>query len=173
MGTFALQMAAFIAKTKGDVDKTLQFALMSLDGKILSRSPVGDPSKWATPMTKSRKTGKMHWNKPIGYVGGRFKSNWQLSNGSPATGVLNLVDKDGTATKASHASFISTATAGGTIYLMNNLPYAVRLEQGWSRNQAPIGMVAVTVVEWGAMVDRAANDVKNGSFAAGFEAYPL
>lgn len=173
MGTFAIVMQAWIEKTKRAPTEVLRHALMSLDGKILLRSPVGDPSKWATPMTQSRKTGKMHWNAPKGYVGGRFRSNWQLSNESPATGVLNLVDKDGSATKAAHASFISTATAGGTIYLMNNLPYAVRLEQGWSRNQAPIGMVAVTVVEWGAMVARAATDVKNGSFAAGLEAYPL
>lgn len=175
--SFSLQIAAFVAKTKRDLDDVVRYVLQDIDGKVLSRSPVGDPSNWAIPLTKSRKTGKMHFNAPKNYVGGRFRGNWQLSIGSPATGILDLVDKDGSATKAAHAGVIATAKAGGQFYLTNNLPYAIRLENGWSRNQAPLGMVAITVVEWGSIVDNAVNGVRAGTsvgdFAQGQDTYKL
>ena len=38
------------------------------------------------------------------------------------------------------------------IYIQNNLPYANRLENGWS-NQAPAGMVALTIAEVEAQMD--------------------
>jgi len=37
------------------------------------------------------------------------------------------------------------ASEGDTIYLVNNLPYAQRLEGGWSHRQAPNGMVALSI----------------------------
>ena len=47
--------------------------------------------------------------------------------------------------------------AGHVFYLVNNLPYIRRLEQGWSQ-QAPAGMVAVTVSEFQQTVARAATE---------------
>ena len=37
------------------------------------------------------------------------------------------------------------ASEGDAIYLVNNLPYAQRLENGWSTKQAPNGMVALSI----------------------------
>ncbi|HEX5126491.1 MAG TPA: hypothetical protein VFW00_07100 [Rhodocyclaceae bacterium] len=161
MPTFSAQINAWIAKTKDDADKIVRYALQTLDGRLVNRSPVGDGTYWQNPP-------------PKGYTGGRFKGNWQVSIGSPASGIKNLIDKDGSATMAAHANVIAIAKAGEVQFLVNNLPYAERIEKGWSR-QAPVGLVAVTVVEWNNIVEDAVNGVKagGGDMAAGFGAYPL
>lgn len=163
MSTFSAQINAWIEKTKDDADKIVRYALMTLDGRLVNRSPVGDGTYWQNPP-------------PKGYAGGRFRGNWQVSIDSPATGTKDLTDKDGSATIAAHASVINVAKAGQVQYLVNNLPYAKRIEQGWSR-QAPVGLVALTVVEWNNIVDAAVNGVQSGTssedFAQGFESYKL
>lgn len=163
MGTFALQIAAWVEKTKDDMDKVVRFALGSIDGRLVGRSPVGDAKFW------------IH-KPPKGYAGGRFKGNWQMSMGSPATGTLNVRDVTGQTTQASHAGVMAAARAGEVFYLMNNLPYANRIERGWSR-QAPVGVVALTVVEWTNIVDAAVNGVRSGTsaddFAQGYKSYSL
>ena len=94
---------------------------------------------------------------------GRFRGNWQVAIGSVPSGTLELDDKTGTATVSKADLKLVGAKAGDTIYLANNLPYAVRLEEGgyndgpktvggFSR-QAPAGMVALTVQEFAAIVD--------------------
>lgn len=163
MGTFALQIAAWVEKTKGDMDKVTRYALMSIDGRLVNRSPVGDAKYWTHPA-------------PKGYAGGRFRGNWQMSVGTPVAGALDVVDQDGKATLSAHASVVAAAKAGEVFYLMNNLPYAKRIEEGWSR-QAPVGLVAITVVEWRNIVDAAVNGVRTGTsatdFAQGFQSYPI
>jgi hypothetical protein len=154
MGTFALQIAAWVQKTKDDTDKVVRYCLASIDARLVNRSPVGDAKYWKHPP-------------PKGYAGGRFRGNWQMSIGSPATGALDITDKDGKATIAAHAGIVGAARAGDVFYLMNNLPYASRIEKGWSR-QAPIGLVAITVVEWNNIVDAAVNGVRAGTSAAEF-----
>jgi hypothetical protein len=159
--TFSAQIQAWIDKTKDDADKIVRYALGTIDARLVQRAPVGDASYWKHPP-------------PPNYVGGRFKANFQMSIGSPATGNLDAIDKDGSATLASHANIVSAAKAGAVYYIVNNLPYAKRIEEGWSR-QAPIGLVALTVVEWNNIVENAVNGVKagGGDMKAGFEAYPL
>lgn len=152
--SFSLQIAEFIAKTKADMDKVTRATVMKIDGRLVERSPAGDASYWKNPP-------------PKGYTGGRFRGNWQASIGSPASGALDVIDKDGSATLAAHASVISVAKAGQVFYLVNNLPYAQRIEKGWSR-QAPIGVVALTVVEFQTIVDDAINGVRAGTSAEDF-----
>jgi hypothetical protein len=163
MGTFALQIAAWAEKTKDDADRVARYALGAIDARLVQRSPVGDASYWLHPP-------------PKGYVGGRFRGNWQMSIGSPMPGTLDVIDKDGQATLAAHSTVVAAARAGNVFYITNNLPYAKRIEEGWSR-QAPIGLVALTVVEWNNIVDNAVNGVRAGTsgddFAQGFETYSL
>ncbi len=163
MATFSAQINAWIQKTKDDADKIVRYALQTLDSRLVQRSPVGDASYWQRPA-------------PKGYTGGRFRGNWQMSMGTAATGAKDVIDKDGSATLAAHASVTSTAKAGEVYYLVNNLPYAKRIEEGWSR-QAPVGLVAITVVEWNNIVENAVNGVKAGTsaadFAQGWESYKL
>lgn len=75
---------------------------------------------------------------------GRFRANWNVASGSwdPST------SESTAATRAeSEIRKALSFPAGGVVYLTNSLPYAVRLEDGWSK-QAPSGMVRITAVEW-------------------------
>lgn len=161
--SFSMQIADFIAKTKASQDLVVRAITMKVDNKLVQRSPVGDAKYWKH-------------KPPPGYTGGRFRANWQLSIGSPSAGVRDLIDKDGSATMAAHGSTISAAKAGDVIFLVNNLAYAKRIEEGWS-GQAPIGVVARTVVEFRTIVDNAVNGVRNGTsatdFAQGYKTYGL
>jgi hypothetical protein len=171
MGTFSADIRAWVEKTKDDADKVVRYALMTLDGKLVMRSPVGDAKYWKHPA-------------PKGYAGGRFRGAWLVSEMAPqssgsgfdrtSSGTNGLIDKDGKATLAAHASVINVAKAGRVHFLYNQMPYAQRIEQGWSR-QAPVGLVALTVVEWNNIVDAAVNGVRAGTsaddFAQGFRTY--
>lgn len=77
---------------------------------------------------------------------GRFRNNWQASVNSPAVGVSTATDKTGNRAVQEASGLINSFQMGSTFYLTNNLPYANRLEYGWS-DQAPSGMVRITVAE--------------------------
>jgi hypothetical protein len=49
--------------------------------------------------------------------------------------------------------------AGRVFYLANNVPYAQRIEDGWSR-QAPTGLVALTAMEFQNIVGESAAAVR-------------
>jgi hypothetical protein len=91
---------------------------------------------------------------------GRARANWQASLGSPATGTVDATDK----TKSGGPTFRTVVAAsagfnvGDTIYLANNLPYIRRLEEGYSQ-QAPAGMVALTVQEFAQVVNQISAEV--------------
>lgn len=78
---------------------------------------------------------------------GRLRLNWQSSINRPATNIVEgQTNSDAT---------IGTAKIGDSIFIVNNLPYAQRIENGWSM-QAPSGMVAVTVAEFKQIVSKQA-----------------
>lgn len=52
-------------------------------------------------------------------------------------------------------AFLPTIRLGQMLYFTNALPYAQRLEHGWSRLQAPGGMVALTMAEFPMLVREA------------------
>lgn len=89
-----------------------------------------------------------------GYVGGRFRGNWQVSVSFPSSAPIDRIDPNGAATIEAGAAALGSFEAGPSIYIMNNVPYALRLEHGWSK-QAPHGMVAVTVVEFEKLAQQA------------------
>ena len=92
---------------------------------------------------------------------GRFRGNWQVQIGSIPTGTLEIDDKSGQVTLAKAQAEVLGVKAGDTIFLINNLPYARRLEYGWS-NQAPEGMVRTTVAEYQPIVDQVVREINNG-----------
>lgn len=80
---------------------------------------------------------------------GRFKGNWFLSVGTINATATEMVDPGGGATISRGAQSVAAYAASEgfpMIHIQNNLPYAVRLEKGWSA-QAPGGMVALTAAE--------------------------
>lgn len=76
---------------------------------------------------------------------GTFQNNWLVSIGSPSDATTMTLGQFGAMSAAAIASY-ATADGFPMIYLQNNLPYALRLENGWSK-QAPSGVLAMTVAE--------------------------
>jgi hypothetical protein len=74
---------------------------------------------------------------------GRFRGNWQCSVGAPAAGVLEVEDKSGGPTITAGMVVVAALDRPGWFWIVNNVPYAVALERGHSR-QAPAGVLAVT-----------------------------
>lgn len=79
---------------------------------------------------------------------GRFRGNWIVSKNSFNNTTNQITDKSGgpTINKGSQVIQSFNYKKDHSIIIQNNLPYANRLENGWSK-QAPNGMVALTLSE--------------------------
>ena len=119
MATFDFSRLADIERIAGDkVDEVIRGTLLDMTRRVIFSTPV--------------KTG-------------RARGNWQATINNPATGPVTGVDTAGNSTLA-EAAPITEVAPGNVYYLTNNLPYAERLEFGWSQ-QAPSGMVRITLSE--------------------------
>jgi hypothetical protein len=110
---------------------------------LVLKSPVGDPKYWKRPA-------------PPGYVGGRFRANWQYGQGSINRTTTENIDKSGGPTIQRIVGSVGERVLGEVHFITNSLPYANRLEDGWSWRQAPNGMVQVTILEFDPIVRAAA-----------------
>ncbi|MGF6595136.1 hypothetical protein [Pseudomonas sp. 2835] len=113
--------------------------------------------KYRKPLTKREQLENYGYGAGVrkvgqGYVGGRFRSNWQLTAGAPALGEIEEIESaDETIAKIIGAA--GSLTLGEVAFIVNNLPYAVALEYGHS-TQAPTGMVRVTIADFQNIVSR-------------------
>lgn len=82
---------------------------------------------------------------------GRFRANWNVSAGAPNYSITPSTNKGRADSEAAKAL---TLPVGGITYLANALPYAERLEFGYSK-QAPSGMVRLAAQEFDAYVRKA------------------
>lgn len=147
MTSFALDLREYVAKVKGDIDAITRTAISDVANRIISASPVGDAVTWKNPP-------------PPGYVGGRFKGAWSLTLDGPDSAVYRTIDPSGDASKQRVEAAIPTQASGKLYYLTNNTPYAMRLEDGWSYMQAPLGIVGLVVFDWQQIVAEAVAKVK-------------
>ena len=85
---------------------------------------------------------------------GRLRGNWQTDLNSPATSTLNRLGDSVSIAEA--LAVCNRAELSDSIYLTNNLPYALPIENG-SSTQAPRGMVKVTVLEFVRTVNQQAS----------------
>lgn len=92
---------------------------------------------------------------------GRFRGNWQVAIGTMPSGTVEINDKDGTATIGKVQAETLGLEAGQTIFLINNLPYALPLEYG-SSQQAPGGMVRLTAQRFQPIVDAVSRELSKG-----------
>ncbi len=76
---------------------------------------------------------------------GRFRANWQHGYGVPNLATTEQTDKGDATSGRLEASILSGY--GDVTYITNSLPYAKRLEDGWSK-QAPSGMVRITAARF-------------------------
>jgi len=136
--SFSIDLAAFGRELENNLRRLERGILIGAGEELVIRSPVGDPTNWApsTPV-------------PPGYVGGRFRANWQYGLSVRPLGDLPDIDASGQVSKDRINTGASQIyNAGNVHYITNNLPYAQALEDGWS-NQAPPGfIVAATVLNW-------------------------
>lgn len=143
---FSLDISKWAEQTKSDIALTVRKTALDMFGRIVLRTPVGNPDLWQHP----RK----------GYVGGRLRNNWYCTVGQPSAETNDTPDKNGANSMASIASGVERYTLGDTIWLSNSLAYAWPVERGHSK-QSPAGMVGITVTEFQSLFDRAAKSTKS------------
>ena len=94
---------------------------------------------------------------------GRLRGNWQASLDSPmrqsrdvkdASGSVNPVGAGDSKAKSEMIRIVAGSGLANAVYLVNNLPYAGRIEYGYSKRQAPKGMVRLTIAEFQDIVEK-------------------
>ena len=130
--SFALDVSKFVEKAKKNPEKAMRQVSIKLFSAIIKASPVDT---------------------------GRFRMNWMASGGTSASGITDATDKSGNTATGNATSFILKAADWREFTLTNNLPYAQRLEYGWSQ-QAPQGFVRVNVSRFQQLINEEANKVK-------------
>lgn len=130
--SFNLDVKAFCEKAKKNPEIVMRSVSLKLFSAIIKASPVDT---------------------------GRFRGNWQTTGVTPATGLIAGVDPTGNKAVNSAATFITNAPGWNTFTLTNNLPYAERLEYGWSK-QAPVGMVRVNIARFQQLINEEAAKVR-------------
>lgn len=143
--TFALDLRKFADKTDARVNALVRKIVIDVGTSVVLKSPVGDAKYWKSPP-------------PKGYVGGRFRANWQYGLGAIDRTTTMKTDASGASTISAIVGKVDDTPAGQVHYITNSLPYSDRLENGWSR-QAPNGMVNLTVLEFQPIVDAAARAI--------------
>lgn len=120
------------------LQRKVAFNILSL---VVRGTPVGNKNIWLEPKKA-----------PIGYVGGRARANWFVGVGAAPGTVTDSVDTGGDSTISQGRTVIEGAPGGNVpIYLTNNLPYIIPLNEGHS-HQAPAGFVDIAVLNGSAAV---------------------
>ncbi len=132
MSKFTLDVATFVEKAKKNPETVMKAVSLKLFSAIIKASPVDT---------------------------GRFRMNWQTSGAVAGTGTVAGVDMTGNKAVANATTFITNTPVWTELTLANNLPYAQRLEYGWSK-QAPTGMVRVNVLRFQQLIDEEAAKVR-------------
>lgn len=125
MGSFSLSLEKFAKQAGENADLVVKKTAIDVFSSVVKKSPV-----------KS----------------GRFRGNWQVGIGSINHDISSPADNASLQTQPSTFNLSKAQSAlvtykGQIIYISNSLPYAQRLENGYSK-QAPAGMVRLTVVEF-------------------------
>ena len=132
MNKFTLDIQAYVTKAKKNPETVMRAVSLKLFSAIIKASPVDT---------------------------GRFRGNWQTTGASPATGLIAGVDLTGNKAVNSSATYITNTPNWYQFTLTNNLPYAERLEYGWSK-QAPVGFVRVNITRFQQLLNEEAAKVK-------------
>lgn len=75
---------------------------------------------------------------------GAFRGNHRISvNSADNSYDVSVTDKGGSSTQQKGNQKILQAKLGDLVYVQNNLPYAVALENGHSEGQAPLGIYSI------------------------------
>jgi hypothetical protein len=161
---FRLKMAELVKNAGEKVDQAVRSIVIELERSVIERSPVGDPSNWVGWNEAMSSANSYHWLEKAGfvsdgYVGGRFRANWNVSFDAIDKSTSEEVDVTGQSSIDAGVAAMSDFKLGQTVYLTNSLPYAYRLEHGHSK-QAPSGMVGLAVVELNQIISKVVSELK-------------
>lgn len=142
MGQFTLDLTRFVKKYKANINVVVQKVTLDAFNHVIMRTPVDT---------------------------GVARGAWQVSWNQISTGNVEIFDNKspvnqkglGKSIAKDNASWeVLKTSIGGTVYLLNNMPYIRRLEyDSWS-DQAPAGMVRVTITEFQNFAVKAAKDIR-------------
>lgn len=127
MANFHLDLTRMVEKTKLRVDEVVQKTTFRIFSSIIYVSPVDT---------------------------GRFRGNWIASDGSYSMETLDVLDLTGNATVKKMEEIVFSIKAGGIVYMVNNLPYAIPIEYGYSQ-QAPTGVVRTRIASYQEFINSA------------------
>lgn len=148
-GSFSAQIQSFVDQTKADMEELFRVVVIQIGTSIIKMSPVGNQDLWQNPSAA-----------PPGYVGGRFRGEWQFSIDNPAESQNGRIDPSGGESVAELVDGALMLQVGQTAWIVNLLPYAIPLEYGHS-DQAPNGMVRITVARFQQIVEEAARNLRH------------
>lgn len=134
MARWSVPINSYVEAAKGDLRKAARAVTLELYSRILIRSPVDT---------------------------GRFRGNWMIGVEIVPRGFDELKFNPSALPDGDQVRKLRDLELGATIRIRNNLPYAVSLEQGSSR-QAPAGVVRVTAEEFATITRQVSLRVKTG-----------
>jgi hypothetical protein len=143
MADFTLDINNFVTKARNNSALVEKKIILEIGRRVVERSPVGDPTYW-----KSKP--------PAGYVGGRFRANWQHGTGTMPTAIYDTTNNE---SEARISASVANSGPHSVHWIVNNLPYSVALENGYSRQAPPGGIVKLTVIEFENIVNEKAREV--------------
>ena len=117
--SFELDISKYIAKTKSNLETGVRNTIFQIATKLDERSPVDS---------------------------GHYRLNNQYGFGTPPSNIIEGVDPTGIEALTIIQEKMNASPPFGVHYLANNVPYAQRIEEGWS-GKAPLGVYELTSVE--------------------------
>ncbi len=121
MGEFSLSLNNLTAKINDSVEDTVKGAVFELTKNIIYGTPFDT---------------------------GRARINWQVDLNSDNDSIIESEDKTGNIAVSNAEKKIKNNKVPLYYMISNNLPYIERLEYGWSKAQAPQGMVRINIARF-------------------------
>lgn len=165
---------------EAQTEEVVRRVMIRLLQGVVIRSAVGNPEVWAVnkqavyfnntvaehnaqfkPRSRERVKDSMDIVKPKGYVGGRYRGNWQVMLNTTTPKETGVIDPSGTETLAKGRVAINTYNIDTThkIWVVNNVPYAMKLEFGHSKQQ-PSGNVRIAINDFPGILAEVVSEVK-------------
>ena len=124
--SFSVDLQKFATKTHDQISLVIRKIVLDLFTRIVLKTPV--------------KTGRarMNWHVSIGQIRDELRSMEREYSGAEAFQTANAEATN---------KILALNDVDLSIFILNNLPYIERLEDGYS-DQAPSGMVKITLEEY-------------------------
>jgi hypothetical protein len=127
--SFATEVEQFANEALGRVEKIRRLFIGKLCIAIIDRTPV---------------------------LSGHLKGNWQASIGAPEMDEVPRQSKEGGFVKQQVLDILAKLKGDETFYFSNNAPYVLVIEyEGHSSVKAPDGMVRISLLEVGQLINQA------------------